>query len=187
MAVGYVVLVAWLFDAASGPEAYAKFLSVMDSTIGCVLLVGWSFAFFYHLCERRTAPGLGYGPRSRERAGDGVGLVRHCGIHCTDRSILVGRVMSLRSPLGRVLGLGTAKDGTGHWWGQRVSGVALAVLGLWFAWSFATMSGFSHVEAVTFIGKPVNALLLLLLSVTMAYHSYLGVRSLLRTTCTVMV
>ena len=38
------------------------------------------------------------------------------------------------------------------------------------------MSGFSYVEAVTFIGKPVNALLLLLLSVTMAYHSYLGIQ-----------
>ena len=84
--------------------------------------------------------------------------------------------MSLRSPLGRVLGLGTAKDGTSHFWGQRVSGVALALLGLWFAWSVATMSGFSHAESVAFIGQPVNALLLLLLSVTMAYHSYLGVQ-----------
>ena len=84
--------------------------------------------------------------------------------------------MSLRSPLGRVLGLGTAKDGTSHFWGQRVSGVALVLLGLWFAWSVATMSGFSHAESVAFIGQPVNALLLLLLSVTMAYHSYLGVQ-----------
>ena len=84
--------------------------------------------------------------------------------------------MSLRSPLGRVLGLGTAKDGTEHWWGQRVSGVALAILGLWFAWALATMSGFSHAEAVAFIGRPVNAVLLLLLSVTMAYHSYLGIQ-----------
>ena len=84
--------------------------------------------------------------------------------------------MSLRSPLGRVLGLGTAKDGTSHWWGQRVSGVALAVLGLWFAWCVATMSGFSYAESVAFISHPVNAVLLLLLSVTMAYHSYLGVQ-----------
>ena len=84
--------------------------------------------------------------------------------------------MSLRSPLGRVLGLGTAKDGTEHWWGQRVSGIALVILGLWFAWSLATMSGFSHPEAVAFIGHPVNAVMLLLLSVTMAYHSYLGVQ-----------
>jgi succinate dehydrogenase / fumarate reductase membrane anchor subunit len=84
--------------------------------------------------------------------------------------------MSLRSPLGRVLGLGTAKDGTSHWWGQRVSGIALALLGLWFAWSLATMSGFSYAESVAFIGQPVNALLLLLLTMTMAYHSYLGVQ-----------
>jgi succinate dehydrogenase / fumarate reductase membrane anchor subunit len=88
----------------------------------------------------------------------------------------VGGIMSLRSPLGRVLGLGTAKDGTAHWWSQRVSGAALAVLGLWFAISLATMSGFSHAEAVGFIGKPVNAVLLLLLGITMAYHSWLGVQ-----------
>jgi len=84
--------------------------------------------------------------------------------------------MSLRSPLGRVLGLGTAKDGTSHFWGQRVSGIALAILGLWFAWSAATMPGFGYTESVAFIGEPINALLLLLLSVTMAYHSYLGVQ-----------
>ena len=84
--------------------------------------------------------------------------------------------MSLRSPLGRVLGLGTAKDGTSHWWGQRVSAIALLFLGLWFAVSLATMSGFSHAQAVTFIGRPLNSILLLLLSVTLTYHSYLGIQ-----------
>ena len=49
LAVGFIVLVGWLFDAASGPEVYALFLGAMDSTIGCVLLVGWSYAFFFHL------------------------------------------------------------------------------------------------------------------------------------------
>ena len=51
MAVGFIVLVGWLFDAASGPEVYNKFLAAMDTTIGCVLLVGWSYAFFYHLAN----------------------------------------------------------------------------------------------------------------------------------------
>ena len=51
--------------------------------------------------------------------------------------------MSLRSPLGRVLGLGSAKDGTEHWWGQRVSAIALLILGLWFAFALATLSGFT--------------------------------------------
>ncbi len=49
LTVGFIVLVAWLFDAASGPDVYAVFLGAMDTTIGCVLLVGWSYAFFYHL------------------------------------------------------------------------------------------------------------------------------------------
>ena len=84
--------------------------------------------------------------------------------------------MSLRSPLGRVLGLGTAKDGTSHWWGQRVSGVALVMLGLWFAWSLASMAGYSHADAVAFISEPMHAILLALLSITMAYHSHLGVQ-----------
>lgn len=84
--------------------------------------------------------------------------------------------MSLRSPLGRVLGLGTAKEGTSHWWGQRVTAVALAILGLWFAWSLAVTPDFSHAAVVAEIGRPINSILLLLLSVTMAYHSYLGIQ-----------
>lgn len=84
--------------------------------------------------------------------------------------------MSLRSPLGRVLGLGTAKDGTSHWWGQRLSAVALLILGIWFAWMLAITPDLSHAAVVAEIGRPMNAILLLLLSVTMAYHSYLGVQ-----------
>jgi len=84
--------------------------------------------------------------------------------------------MSLRSPLGRVLGLGTAKDGTSHWWGQRVSAIALLFLGLWIAFCLATMSGFSHADTILFVGRPINSILLLLLSVTLAYHSYLGIQ-----------
>ena len=84
--------------------------------------------------------------------------------------------MSLRSPLGKVLGLGSAKDGTSHWWAQRVSAVAMLMLGLWFAGTLVMAPGFSHAEAVSLIGKPINSLLLLLLSITMAYHSNLGVQ-----------
>ena len=84
--------------------------------------------------------------------------------------------MSLRTPLGQVLGLGTAKDGTSHWWGQRVSAVALMFLGLWFAWSLAVTPDFSHAAVVAEIGRPINSILLLLLSVTLGYHSYLGIQ-----------
>jgi len=84
--------------------------------------------------------------------------------------------MSLRSPLGRVLGLGTAKDGTSHWWRQRVSAVALLILGIWFAWMLAVTPDFDHAAVVAEIGRPINSILLLLLSVTLAYHSYLGIQ-----------
>jgi len=80
--------------------------------------------------------------------------------------------MSLRSPLG----LGTARDGTSHFWAQRVSAIALAIFGIWFAWILATTTDFSHAAVVAEIRRPVNAILMLLLSVTMAYHSYLGIQ-----------
>ncbi len=84
--------------------------------------------------------------------------------------------MSLRTPLGRVLGLGTARDGTSHWVAQRISAVALALLGLWFAWLLAMTPDFGHAAVVAEIGRPINGILLLLLSVTLAYHSYLGIQ-----------
>jgi succinate dehydrogenase / fumarate reductase cytochrome b subunit len=49
MSVGFVLFVFWLADAASGPQSYAVFAGAMGSTLGRVLLIGWSFAFFYHL------------------------------------------------------------------------------------------------------------------------------------------
>ena len=87
--------------------------------------------------------------------------------------------MSLRSPLGRVLGLGTAKDGTEHWWGQRMSAVALTLLGLWFAVSLLRLPGFERVVVIEFIRAPLNGILMALLCATLAYHSYLGVQVVL--------
>ncbi len=84
--------------------------------------------------------------------------------------------MSLRSPLGRVLGLGTAKDGTEHWWAQRVSAVALIILGIWSVAVLVLAEGYSYSEIVAFIQRPLNAILLSLLCVTLAYHSYLGIQ-----------
>ncbi|MCH9692905.1 MAG: succinate dehydrogenase, cytochrome b556 subunit [Gammaproteobacteria bacterium] len=46
--VGFIVLAAWLFDAAAGADAYAVFAAFMGSTIGKLLLIGWTFSFFFH-------------------------------------------------------------------------------------------------------------------------------------------
>ena len=84
--------------------------------------------------------------------------------------------MSLRAPLGRVLGLGSAKDGTDHWWGQRVTGVALVLLGLWFVASLVVLPSLQHDIVVEFIGRPLNSVMLSMLCLTAAYQSYLGVQ-----------
>jgi len=84
--------------------------------------------------------------------------------------------MSLRSPMSRVLGLGAAKDGVGHWWSQRVTSVALVILGLWFVSALLRLGAFDFATVTAWIAKPVNAVLLILLVGTAVYHSQLGVQ-----------
>lgn len=84
--------------------------------------------------------------------------------------------MSLRTPLGRVLGLGSAKDGTSHFIAQRLSAIGLAVLGCWFVFAMFSLESTAYLEVVRFIGAPFNGVLLTLLCVTVAYHSNLGVQ-----------
>ncbi|MDJ0911657.1 MAG: succinate dehydrogenase, hydrophobic membrane anchor protein [Woeseiaceae bacterium] len=84
--------------------------------------------------------------------------------------------MSLRTPLGRVLGLGSAKDGTDHFISQRISAIALALLGLWFLYSMLTIESLSYLDVLRFIASPINAVLLSLLSITVCYHAWLGVQ-----------
>jgi succinate dehydrogenase / fumarate reductase membrane anchor subunit len=82
--------------------------------------------------------------------------------------------MSLRSPLGRVLGMGSAKDGTAHWWAQRVSAVALIPLTLWFVISLLTLPAFDYDTVRSWLSVPISGFLAVLLVGVLAYHSYLG-------------
>ena len=84
--------------------------------------------------------------------------------------------MSLRSPMGRVLGLGSAKEGASHWWAQRVSAVGLVILTLWFVISLLSFQTLDHESTLMWMGRPVNAVLLMLLVITLVYHSQLGVQ-----------
>ena len=82
--------------------------------------------------------------------------------------------MSLQSPLGRVLGLGSAKDGTGHWWAQRVSAVALIPLTLWFMLSLLSLPALDYATVRAWLSVPLSSVLALLLVAVLTYHSYLG-------------
>jgi succinate dehydrogenase / fumarate reductase membrane anchor subunit len=83
--------------------------------------------------------------------------------------------MSLRTPLGKVLGLGSAGEGTGHWWVQRVTAVALVPLTAWFAISLLTQSLQSYEAMRGWLGQPRVAVLTILLALTLAWHSKLGI------------
>lgn len=84
--------------------------------------------------------------------------------------------MSLRTPLGRVLGLGTARDGTAHFMAQRISAVALALLGCWFLFALVSIDNLGYLAVIRFVAQPMNAVLLTLLCLTLCYHSYLGIQ-----------
>jgi succinate dehydrogenase / fumarate reductase membrane anchor subunit len=76
--------------------------------------------------------------------------------------------------MGRVLGLGSAKDGTAHWWAQRVSAVALIPLTLWFLFSLLTLPALDYATVKAWLTFPMSSFLAVLLVAVLAHHSCLG-------------
>jgi len=87
--------------------------------------------------------------------------------------------LHLISPLNKVLGLGTSKGGTEHWWAQRLTAIALLPLGLWFVVSLLLLNDFSYLAVVAWVREPVSSLLLILSVLCLVYHSHLGVQVVL--------
>ena len=84
--------------------------------------------------------------------------------------------MRLVTPLNRVLGLGSAKDGVEHWWAQRLSAVALALLGLWLVFAFLGLPDLRYVTVVGWMQMPLTSILMILTLSALGYHSKLGVQ-----------
>ena len=84
--------------------------------------------------------------------------------------------MSLRTDLGRVRGLGSAKDGTAHWWAQRVTAVALIPLSLWFIYSAVTLVGIDRAGFKVWLNGPGTILLMSLFVIALFYHMQLGLQ-----------
>lgn len=51
LAVGTLMLVCWLIAAATGESAFDEVQAFLGSIIGRLLLLGWSYALFYHMCN----------------------------------------------------------------------------------------------------------------------------------------
>ena len=63
LSVGTLLLVLWLLAAAVGPQAYSTVQSFMHSWLGLLLMLGWTFSLFFHLCNgiRHLVWDAGYG------------------------------------------------------------------------------------------------------------------------------
>lgn len=83
---------------------------------------------------------------------------------------------NMRSPLARAIGLGSAKEGVGAWWAQRVSAVGLVPLTLWFVASIIVHTGSDYATFIVWLRTPLAAVLMILLLIALFYHAALGLQ-----------
>ncbi|KFN46280.1 succinate dehydrogenase, hydrophobic membrane anchor protein [Arenimonas composti] len=84
--------------------------------------------------------------------------------------------MSLRNPLARARGLGSARDGVGHWWRQRLTAIALALLSPWFVIFALGLLGADQATVQASIARPLTATLLAAFVVSLFWHAQLGLQ-----------
>jgi succinate dehydrogenase / fumarate reductase, membrane anchor subunit len=84
--------------------------------------------------------------------------------------------MSLRHPIAVARGLGSAKGGTDHFWVQRLTSVALALLVPWFIWTSVSLFGGDHATVRAAFAEPLTATLLLAFVIALFWHAKLGLQ-----------
>lgn len=83
---------------------------------------------------------------------------------------------NMRTPLSHVRGLGSAKDGTEHFWRQRLTAIANIPLMLFFIWIVISLNGASYEETVACFSKPWVAIIMLMVLGAGLYHMKLGMQ-----------
>ena len=84
----------------------------------------------------------------------------------------------VKNPLARARGLGSAHHGVGSWVRLRVTAVANAILAVWFIWFVKRSIGLDHAAFTDMLSQPCNAVLMILLIVSVFYHATLGCREI---------
>jgi succinate dehydrogenase / fumarate reductase membrane anchor subunit len=84
--------------------------------------------------------------------------------------------MRQETPLHRFEGLGAAHSGTAHFWHQRITAVALIVLGLWFAVAVLGLVGVNEAGVAGFLSVPWNAIAMAAFVIVLLYHMVLGLQ-----------
>ena len=83
---------------------------------------------------------------------------------------------SMRTPLAKVRGLGSAKSGVYHWWHQRLTAIAMVPLVLSAIYLVFRIAGSSYNQAISLLQNPFYAAILLLLIITGFWHCMLGIQ-----------
>lgn len=84
--------------------------------------------------------------------------------------------MTLRSPIGRARGLGSAKDGSQHAWTTILTAVGLVPLSLWLVTSLIGLKGADYATFHTWMARPFNASLMILTVLMVLFHAQLGIQ-----------
>jgi succinate dehydrogenase / fumarate reductase membrane anchor subunit len=82
----------------------------------------------------------------------------------------------MRTPLGKVRGLGSAREGTGHFWRQRLTAIANVPLMLFFVGFLIALNGAGYAEVRAALANPFVALVIALVLVSGLYHMRLGMQ-----------
>jgi succinate dehydrogenase / fumarate reductase membrane anchor subunit len=83
---------------------------------------------------------------------------------------------TMRTPLGRVRGLGAARSGTEHFWRQRLTAVANIPLTIAFIFIVIGLLGRNHAAVVQIIGSPLVAVVMLLFILSVTMHMRIGMQ-----------
>lgn len=83
---------------------------------------------------------------------------------------------TIRSPLGRARGMGSAKDGTHHWWMQRLSGIAMIVPMIYLLRNIDRIVSPDYDALMVWLKQPVPAMALVLFIASSFYHANLGIQ-----------
>ena len=84
--------------------------------------------------------------------------------------------MALQTAIGRVRGLGSAREGTQHWKMQRLTALSNLLLVLWFVFSTASLAGSDYLSVRAWLESPMRATLMILLVISTFYHARLGLQ-----------
>lgn len=85
----------------------------------------------------------------------------------------------MQTPLSEVRGLGTAREGTAHFWWQRLTAVANIPLTLFLVFSIVAHIGTDHTQVAAYLGSPLVSIGLMLFILSTVFHMYLGMKTVI--------